>query len=183
MLIVGGGPAGTAAAFRARELGLEALVLEYDDLMKRIRDYCKDKLILPSFGGGDRMGFPVGGALIAALRFEPIDKDDMCARWKGLYREHGIATRIGVEFTGMERRKDGDWEVRAWDHGQRREETLVAKMVVLALGRGVPRRFDIPGNTEGIAYKLTDPLIYVGAPSCVIGGGNSSAVAPRRPRR
>ena len=38
LLIVGGGPSGTAAAFRAKELGLAALVIDYDDLMKRIRD-------------------------------------------------------------------------------------------------------------------------------------------------
>ncbi len=49
MLVVGGGPAGTAAAFRANELGLTALVIDYDDLMKRIRDYAKGKPILPSF--------------------------------------------------------------------------------------------------------------------------------------
>ena len=53
MLIVGGGPAGTAAAFRAKELGLSALVVDFDDILKRIRDYAKNKPILPSFGGGD----------------------------------------------------------------------------------------------------------------------------------
>ena len=49
MLVVGGGPAGTATAFHAKELGLSALVIDYDDLMKRIRDYPKDKMILPDF--------------------------------------------------------------------------------------------------------------------------------------
>ncbi|MGD8396377.1 MAG: NAD(P)-binding domain-containing protein, partial [Candidatus Eiseniibacteriota bacterium] len=53
VLIVGGGPCGTAAAMRAKELGLTALVIELDDVLKRIRDYAKDKLILPGFGGGD----------------------------------------------------------------------------------------------------------------------------------
>ena len=32
VLIVGGGPYGTATAFRAKELGLNALVNDYDDL-------------------------------------------------------------------------------------------------------------------------------------------------------
>ena len=45
VLIVGGGPFGTAAAFRAKELGLAALVIDHDDLMRRIRDYAKDKHI------------------------------------------------------------------------------------------------------------------------------------------
>ena len=58
LLIVGGGPAGTAAAFRAKELGMAALVIDYDDLMKRIRDYAKDKhrtVDDTPFGGGPGM--------------------------------------------------------------------------------------------------------------------------------
>ncbi len=177
VLVVGGGPAGTAAAFRAHELGLSPLVIDYDDLMKRIRDYSKDKLILPTFGGGDRMRFPKGGPAIAGLSFEPIDKDEMCACWKGLYREHGIPTRIGLELTGLEPDGDGGWRATVWDHGAQGEETLGARSVVVAVGRGVPRHFDIPGNTEGIAFRLADPEGYVGEPCCVIGGGTSAAEA------
>ena len=97
MLIIGGGPAGTAAAFHAKELGLSALVIDYDDLMKRIRDYPKDKLILPDFGGGDQMKFPKGGKLISLLHFSPIDKDDMCVTWKQFYRENNIPVQVGIE--------------------------------------------------------------------------------------
>lgn len=177
VLVAGGGPGGTAAAFRARELGLSVLVVEYDDLMKRIRDYSKDKLILPGFGGGDAMCFPLGGALIDRLRFAPIDKDDMCAVWKALHAEHEIPSRIGVELTGLDRRSDGTYAVRCWDHARRQEATFAARAVVVAIGRGVPRRFDIPGDTEGIAYRLDDPEVYVGQPACVIGGGTSAAEA------
>src|SRR5919106_2639878 len=81
-VIAGGGPFGTALAFRLKELGRSALVIDYDDLMKRIRDYAKDKQILPDYGGGDRMQFPKGGNLIARLHFDPIDKDRMCVEWK-----------------------------------------------------------------------------------------------------
>ena len=177
MLIVGGGPGGTAAAFRAKELGIEPLILEHDDLMKRIRDYSKDKLILPSFGGGDRMGFPQCGSLISCLHFQPIDKDDMCSQWRALHAQHGIQSRIGVELTGLERRGDGLWAVQAWDHTGRCEAPLLARHVVLAIGRGVPRRFDIPGSTDGIAFRLRDPEVFVGEPACVIGGGTSAAEA------
>ena len=69
---MGGGPGGTATAFRARELGLNALVIDFDDLMKRIRDYPKAKLIQPDFGGGDKsfilqMAAPFGHRLIFKL--------------------------------------------------------------------------------------------------------------------
>ena len=177
MLIVGGGPGGTAAAFRAKELGIEPLIIEHDDLMRRIRDYSKDKLILPSFGGGDRMRFPECGDLVSCLHFAPIDKDDMCAHWKGLHAQHGIQSRIGVELTGLERRADGVWAVQAWDHSARAESPLLARHVILAIGRGVPRRFDIPGSTDGIAFRLRSPDVFVGQPSCVIGGGTSAAEA------
>ncbi len=106
VLIGGGGPGGTAAAFRAQELGLSAQVIEYDDLMKRIRDYSKDKLILPSFGGGDQMRFPRGGPLIDCLCFDPIDKDEMCAAWKGHYRRHGV-TRAPRRPGGRRERDPG----------------------------------------------------------------------------
>ena len=177
VLVVGGGPGGTAAAFRARELGLAVQVIEYDDLMKRIRDYSKDKLILPTFGGGDQMRFPKGDELVSCLCFDPIDKDDMCAAWKDLYRRHAVPSHIGAELTGLEPLAGGVWQVKAWDHGRRSEAEYLARHVVLAIGRGVPRRFDIPGNTDGIAFRLEDPAAYVGRPACVIGGGTSAAEA------
>lgn len=177
LLVVGGGPAGTAAAFRGRELGLKVLIIELDDLMKRIRDYSKDKLILPGFGGGDTMCFPKGGEMIASLRFGPIDKDDMCSQWKALYQKHAIPTRVGVELQGLERHAKGPYAVQVFDHTTRTTEQLWAHHVVLAIGRGVPRRFDIPGNTDGITFQLKDPSGFVGRPACVIGGGTSAAEA------
>ncbi|GEM_PF-702336 len=177
LLIVGGGPAGTAAAFRARELGLAGLVIDFDDVMKRIRDYAKDKLILPDYGGGDNMHFPKGDGLISLLHFSPVDKDDMCQQWKNFYRENNIPAQVGVELLGLQRRHDGIWQVRVYNHHRHDEQSYLAKHVIMAIGRGVPRRFDIPGNTDGIAYRLADAALYVGAPALVIGGGTSAAEA------
>ncbi len=176
VLVVGGGPGGTAVAFRAQELGIGSLVVDFDDLMKRIRDYSKDKLILPGFGGGDRMRFPAGDELVSALRFGPIDKDDMVISWKELYERHGVAYRTGIELLGLKRR-DEIWEAEAWDHGARASVRYLARCVVLALGRGVPRRFDIPGSCDDVALWLRDPALYVGQPACVVGGGTSAAEA------
>ena len=177
MLIVGGGPAGTAAAFRAKELGLAALVIDYDDLMKRIRDYAKDKLILPHFGGGDQMQFPKGGKLLSALAFDPVDKDDMCVQWKGYYRTYNVPAKIGVELTGFTYTPEGLILAQGWNHRTRNEEQFRTKHLVFAIGRGVPRRFNIPGNTDGIAYRLDDAANYLGRPVCIIGGGTSAAEA------
>ncbi|MCB1033928.1 MAG: FHA domain-containing protein [Acidobacteria bacterium] len=177
LLVVGAGPAGTAAAFRARELGLSALVIEYDDVLKRIRDYSKSKLILPGFGGGDRLRFPKGGALLDRLRFAPTDKDDLHRGWKGLYLENQVPIQIGLELTALEDGPDGLLLASAWDHTRRQEARFRTFAVLLAVGRGVPRRFDVPGNTDGIAYRLSDPDLYVGHPALVLGGGTSAAEA------
>ena len=177
ILIVGGGPGGTTAAFRAKEMGLSALVIDFDDVLKRIRDYAKDKLLLPGFGGGDKMKFPKAGDLISLLHFSPIDKDDMCALWKGFYRENSIPAKIGVELTGLNPEDDGIWHAKVWNHNTKSDESFLARHVVIAIGRGVPRRFDIPGKTEGIAYRLSDPDGYVGKPALIIGGGTSAAEA------
>ncbi|HUF77829.1 MAG TPA: FHA domain-containing protein [Thermoanaerobaculia bacterium] len=177
LLVVGGGPGGTMAAFRARELGLSALVIDYDDVLKRIRDYSKDKLILPDFGGGDRMRFPDGGELCRKLHFQPIDKDEMHQRWKRFYLEHEVPVQVGLELTGLEREAEGVWRALVWDHNAREERRFLARAVAVAIGRGVPRRFDIPGNTDGIAYRLSDPALYLGRPACVVGGGTSAAEA------
>lgn len=176
LLVVGAGPAGTAAAFRAVELGLSVLVIDYDDILKRIRDYPKDKLILPDFGGGDQMRFPKGGKLISSLHFSPIDKDELVASWKQLYVENNVPAKIGVELLSITR-SNGMWEVKVWNYNVRDEYLLRAQHIAIGIGRGVPRRFDIPGNTDGIAYRLADPQAYVNGPALVIGGGTSAAEA------
>lgn len=177
ILIVGGGPAGTAAAFRAKELGLSALVIDLDDIMRRIRDYAKGKPIKPDYGGGDTMRFPKAEKLISLLHFPEIDKDDMHQLWKSYYYEHSIPAQVGVEFTGMTRRKDGVWRASCWNHNTKSEQQFLARHIIIAVGRGFPRRFDIPGNTMGIAYRLSDAAKFIGEPVCVVGGGTSAAEA------
>jgi len=177
LLVVGGGPAGTAAAFHAKELGLNALVIDFDDILKRIRDYAKDKQILPGFGGGDKMKFPGGGSLVELLHFDPIDKDEMQLAWKKFYVDNSIPAKIKVELTGLEKGSDGVLNAKVYNHNLKKDEIIKTKHIVLALGGGEPRRFDIPGNTEGISYLLNDAENYVGGPVCVVGGGTSAAEA------
>lgn len=180
LLIVGGGPAGIAAALRGKELGLSVRILEADDTMRRIRDYSKHKHILPGFGGGDRMAFPEGGEWIGKLPFEPIDKDDLVAAWKDVCREAGVDIHTGVEMTGLTdlaEEADHGLRVEAYDHRGRTDTSFMARHVALAVGRGVPRRFDIPGDTAAIARRLTDANDFVGASACIIGGGTSAAEA------
>ncbi|MGH0038565.1 MAG: FAD-dependent oxidoreductase [Myxococcota bacterium] len=177
LLVAGGGPAGTAAALRARELGLSVLVLDSVELMKRIRDYPKSKPILPNYGGTEDIPFPSSDALVARLPFDAIDKDELADRWRALYAEFDVPAKVGCELQGLEEVGDGSWNALVWNHRAAREEQFRARSVVLAVGAGVQRRLDIPGDCEGIAYGLEDPSAYVGRPALVIGGGTSAAEA------
>ena len=176
VLVVGGGPAGTAVAFRAKELGLSALVVELDDILKRIRDYDKTKPIKPDFGAGKQMGFPRGGSLIERLHFlTDIRGEDLCSAWKALYRQHGVPAQIGVELTGLMPGDDGVWRALVRNHRLGHDDVIHAKHVVLALGAGMPRRLDVPGEARAIGSRLADARRYVGGRACVIGGGVSAA--------
>ncbi len=177
ILIVGGGPGGTAAALRAKELGLSALVIDLDDIMRRIRDYAKGKPILPGFGGGDNMQFPKCGELVSLLNFSPIDKDEMFLQWKNYYYENSVPAQIGVEFIGLERQEDNVYAAKIWNSNTSSEHVILTKHIIIAIGRGFPRRFDIPGNSMDIAYRLADADDYIGEPCCVVGGGTSAAEA------
>ena len=178
MLIVGAGPAGTAAAFRAKELGLTALVIEIDDVMKRIRDYDEAKPIKPDFGAGRQMGFPKAGELIERLHFfTDVKGRDLCRRWKQLYRDHSVPVQLGVELIGLEPDEGGRWRALVRNEQTETDGTLRARHVVLALGAGMPRRLDVPGDVRAIADRLAGADRYVGAPACVIGAGVSALEA------
>ena len=178
LLVVGAGPAGTAVAFRAKELGLSALVIELDDILKRIRDYDSAKPIKPDFGAGKQMGFPQGGPLIERLHFHTdIRGEDLCAAWKKLYRRHGVPAQIGVELIGLEPDDGATWRAIVRNHRLDRDDVVRARHVVLALGAGMPRRLDVPGDVRAIRHRLSSGRPHVGGPSCVIGSGVSAAEA------
>ncbi len=177
-LIVGAGPAGTGAAFRAKELGLTALVIEIDDVLKRIRDYDSAKPIKPDFGAARQMGFPKGGALIEELHFfADVKGADLCDAWKTLYRRHNVPVQVGIEFVGLEPGDQGLWRVHVRNHRTGTDGVICARHVVLALGAGSPRRLDVPGDVRAITHRLAGADIYVSKPACVIGGGVSAIEA------
>jgi len=178
VLIVGGGPAGTAAAFRAKELGLAPLVIEIDDVLRRIRDYDESKPIKPDFGAGRQMGFPKGAALIEQLHFfSDVKGGELSRAWKQLYRDHSVPVQIGVELLGLEPGPEGAWRALVRNHRTETDGALVARHVVLAIGAGMPRRLDVPGDVRAIAAGLAGAQRYVGATACVIGAGVSAVEA------
>ncbi|WP_425093684.1 FAD-dependent oxidoreductase [Tropicimonas sp. S265A] len=157
VLIVGGGPAGIAAAVYAGAEGLNALAVE-------------DLTIGGQAGTSSRienyMGFPTG-----------ISGADLC--WRGEVQAMKFGTRFAMprRATGLEPLEDGTFCVTLDDGAQ-----VCARSVVIATGVQY-RKLPIPRLEEfegaGVYYAATD----VEARYCrnteviVIGGGNSAGQA------
>ena len=178
VLVAGGGPGGTAAALRGLELGLRVAVIDADDLLTKIRDFHEGKDIEPDYGrGSDGKPFPPGGALVTALHFEKWKREEMLSRWRGFYTANSVTARIGAELTALERAADGTWLATVWSRRGGQELTYRTRAVILAVGGSVARRFDIPGDLNGINFRLDKAENFVGGPALVVGGGISAAEA------
>jgi len=185
LLIVGAGPAGTSAAFRAKELGLSALVIDRDEILTILRDWIspegnpeKDKTVDSSYGpAGKRVPFPVGGDLVSELRFgDQVPASEVYAKWMKTYVDHSLPAQAGLDLTNLET-QDGLLVATCFNQRTREERRYRCRNAILAMGRGVPHTLEIPGDAAGVSYKLRGAEKYAGGPACVIGGGTSAAEA------
>ena len=153
LVIVGGGPAGLAAAIYAAREGIDAIVVEADALGGQA-------------GISDRIdnypGFPDG-----------ISGSELADRFVAQARRYGIELLSAVSVNGVDR--DGEDLVTSLSTGQQ----LVSHAVIVATGSKY-RRLDVPGEKEligaGAHFCATcDGPLYRGADEViVIGGGNSA---------
>jgi thioredoxin reductase (NADPH) len=153
LVIVGGGPAGLAAAIYAAREGIDAIVVDAS-----------------AFGGqaaiSDRIdnypGFPDG-----------ISGGELADRFVAQARRCGVELVSAVSVTGMER--DNDDLVTSLSSGQQ----LASHAVIVATG-STYRRLGVPGEEDligaGVHFCATcDGPFYTGAEEVVvIGGGNSA---------
>ena len=140
MIVVGGGPAGTAAVFRARELGRKALLIEREELLKRFKDCDSEKLLESDDESAGRRRLPKCGELIQALRLSANGKGfDLASAWKELYRRFDVPYRISAELVELRWGYAGTWRVGVFNQRSETREDLYTKSVVLALGRDADR--------------------------------------------
>jgi thioredoxin reductase/ferredoxin len=181
LLIVGAGPAGTAAAFRATELGLKILVIDRECVLSILRDWAEQspvKKVDAEYGECSDLPFAPGGKLVSQLPYaDQTQADVLYQKWLGLYEEHRIPYRNGVEIGPCERGSDGVLAAELVDIQTQTKSTVFAKSVLLALGSGGAAKVRVMGDGRGIRYKLGNSADYVGSPACVVGGGMSAAEA------
>ena len=153
LVIVGGGPAGLAAAICAAREGIDAIVVDANALGGQA-------------GITDRIdnypGFPEG-----------ISGADLAARFVTQARRYGVELLSAVSVVTLE--ADGKDLVTSLSSGQQ----LTSAAVIVATG-STYRRLDVPGEDEligsGVHFCATcDGPFYKGADEVVvIGGGNSA---------
>ncbi|HEV2933871.1 MAG TPA: FAD-dependent oxidoreductase [Streptosporangiaceae bacterium] len=153
LVIVGGGPAGLAAAIYAAREGIDAVVVDAGALGGQA-------------GISDRIdnypGFPDG-----------ISGGELADRFVAQVRRYGVELVSAVSVTAVEH--DHDDVVTTLSSGQQ----LTSHAVIVATG-STYRRLDVPGEEDligaGLHYCATcDGPFYKGADEVlVIGGGNSA---------
>ena len=182
VLVVGGGPTGTAATWRAHELGLSVKVIDRDGILSIVKQWGEHqpepKDVDADYGDLVDLIFPKGGALVSQLPFEdqsPADK--LYERWMKVYDDNGISYHENMELGGCERLPDGVIAAEVMELNTQAKSKIYCRNMVLAMGSGQPAKVRLMGDGLGIRYKLGNSEEFVGAPACVVGGGMSAAEA------
>ena len=180
VLVVGAGPTGTAAAWRAHELGLSVLVIDRDCVLSIIKEWGEHqpepKNVDADYGDLVDLIFPKGGALVSQLVYEDqTPADQLYQRWLKVYDDNQVPYRNGVELGGCERLPNGVIAAEVMELDTQAKSKVFCKNMVLALGSGQPAKVRLMGDGLGIRYKLGDANDFVGAPACVSGRAAAAA--------
>ena len=140
VIVIGGGVAGTAAVFRANELGRRALLIERDELLNRLRDCISEEVLKSDDESAGRRRLPKCGELIQALHSSANGKaSELANAWRDLYRRFEVPFRIDAELVELRKGYPGTWRVGLFNRASEAREDLHSKCVVLALGRDADR--------------------------------------------
>ena len=163
LLIVGGGPAGIAAALNATSHGLKYLLLEQETIGGSILHYPRRKLVLTQ---------PVDLPRYGTLKGPEISKEELLEMFSAIVSGNKLSILEGQKVRSAER-VTGGFEVKTVTESYR------AGSVVLATGRrGTPKKLGVPGEQlPKVMYKLFEAEQFQGQHILVVGGGDSAVEA------
>jgi thioredoxin reductase len=163
VVIVGGGPAGLAAALAARQRNLRFRLIEQDAFGGTVVHYPRQKLVMT-----EEVELPLAGTIPRGH----VSKEDLLERFTAIRRRFELPIQESEPVTDL-RREGNDFEVVTG------RAVYPARKVVLCIGRrGQPRRLGVPGeDLSTVTYRLTDPEQYSGRSVLVVGGGDSAVEA------
>lgn len=164
LVIVGCGPAGLAAALKARENDLNFVVIEQDTIGGAVARYPRGKLV---------MNQPVSLPLYGLLDKTSYVKEELTAIFESLVETHALPIHERERFQGLEAQPDDTYLVTT-EHA-----TYRTRHVAICLGRsGTPRKLGVPGEDRpSVRYQLLDAHSYRDRRILVVGGGDSAVEA------
>jgi|TARA_B100002003_G_C14155899_1_gene556494 thioredoxin reductase len=167
LIIIGAGPAGLAAAIKAKEIGLTYLIIEkgLETLSGIIEFYPAGKKIYPTIPKGRNPNRPIPS-------LKPPDKnvtiEEYVKRVKsGIKKIGGVTVKKNEEFLKF---KKGELIEVETCSGRYKGKNLI-----LAIGSNIPRDLEVYGEARLLARTLHNPENYSGNNVLVIGGGNTGA--------
>ena len=161
-LVVGAGPAGTAAALGLEAHGLKTLIVDQSAWGGTIVHYPRAKVVMT--GSFELPGY-------GTVRKKTMSKEDLLELWRDIRARTQLHIEEGVRVEGIA--ADGSvWRVQGANGWSKR-----AANIVLALGRrGAPNQLGVPGEElPHVAYRILEPEVYANKRVLVVGGGNAAA--------
>jgi thioredoxin reductase (NADPH) len=172
VLIVGGGPAGLAAAIAAKQQGLSALVLEKGALVNSLLNYPTDMVFFttPEL-------LEIGGVPFVSP-YEKPTRQEALRYYRRVTDSFALDVRFGETVVDLRRRADDVFAVTSQPSDGDRVERL-ARAVVLAQGAyDFPNRLHVPGeDLPHVSHFYREPHSYFRRDVVIVGGKNSAAEA------
>ena len=172
LIVIGGGPAGMAAAIAAKKAGIDDLViLERDSVLGGILNQC----IHNGFG-------------LHTFK-EELTGPEYAEKYADMVRQEGIPFELDTMVLSVEKIQDSELKAVTVISSKLGVATLTAKAVVLAMGcRERPRgALNIPGTrpqgvyTAGTAQKLVNlEGAHIGKEVVILGSGDIGLIMARR---
>lgn len=169
LVIVGAGPAGIASALRAKEQGINYIVIEQDSLGGTVAHFPRNKVVMTT---------PADLPLVGKMNFTETTKEELLEYWQTIVGKHELNVRFEEQLESIERR--GDVFVAHSVHSGGQEKLMyTTKSVLLCLGRrGTPRKLGVEGEgSSKVVYRLVDARQYKNQQVLVVGGGDSAIEA------
>jgi hypothetical protein len=164
VLIIGGGPAGVAAAYLCHKYGMAYLLLESGKSIFQgiATTYPEGKNVYPSKPKEAPQPF-----LVEELRppDKPVTVEKYIQYVQHFVQHENLYVQLETQFEDIA-------EVRDHLAVRTSKGTLKTKKVILAFGSSIPKELSVYGDAKMVAKTVDDPKKYVGVRTLVIGGRN-----------
>lgn len=172
VVIVGGGPAGMAAAIAAKAAGMTYVVLEQGALVNSLMHYPTDMVF---FTTPDLL--EIGGLPFVSPHEKPT-RQEALKYYRRVADTFALDIRFGEPVRALAQRPDGVFVVSSTPAAGP-EMTRLARAVVVASGAyDLPNRLGVPGeDLPHVSHFYREPHAHYRRHVVIVGGKNSAAEA------